>query len=96
MLFWKIILGAGVALAAALSPTLDSHHHLGSIVAAPTPAATDCKPGFAGIDPKAAFTETPDFKFDQLYDLTTRFFDAFMFPNNTIEAAKINSTLFAE
>jgi hypothetical protein len=26
----------------------------------------------------------------------TRFLDAFMYPNNTVEASKINSTLFAE
>ena len=26
----------------------------------------------------------------------TRFVDAFMYPNNTVEASKINSTLFAE
>ena len=34
--------------------------------------------------------------YQQKFTWFTRFVDAFMYPNNTAEASKINSTLFAE
>ena len=37
----------------------------------------------------------PSFSTDELYDLQTKFLDAFMAPKNAIEAKKINSTLLA-
>lgn len=40
-------------------------------------------------------TKTPNFSFHELYNLTTNFFDNFAYPNNAIQAKKINSTLFA-
>lgn len=48
------------------------------------------------IDPRAPFTETPSFTYDQLYNLSSTFFNAFLSPNNAVQARKINSTLFAE
>lgn len=40
--------------------------------------------------------QTPNFTFDQLLNLTTTFFDTFIYPHNAAEAKKINSTLFAD
>jgi hypothetical protein len=40
--------------------------------------------------------QTPSFSTAELYNLTTAFFDAFMAPNNLVEAEKINSTFFSE
>lgn len=40
--------------------------------------------------------ETPEFSFAELYNLTTRFFDAYIYPANTQQVKAINSTLFAE
>ena len=37
-----------------------------------------------------------DLNYQQKLTWFTRFADAFMYPNNTAEASKINSTLFAE
>lgn len=37
-----------------------------------------------------------NFTFDELYSLTTTFLDAYMYPNNTVQALSINSTLFSE
>ena len=37
----------------------------------------------------------PNFSTDELYGMHTKFLDAFMAPNNAIEARKINSTLLA-
>lgn len=37
-----------------------------------------------------------DSNYEQKLGWFTRFADAFMYPNNTAEAAKINSTLFSE
>jgi hypothetical protein len=37
-----------------------------------------------------------DSNYHQKLEWFTRWVDAFMYPNNTVEAAKINSTLFAE
>src|SRR5271163_412071 len=38
----------------------------------------------------------PDSNYQQKWEWFIRFADAFMYPNNTAEAAKINSTLFSE
>lgn len=40
--------------------------------------------------------QSPYFTFDELYNMTTGFFDNFMYPNNAVQAKLINSTLFAE
>jgi len=40
--------------------------------------------------------QTPYFTFDELYNMTTGFFDNFMYPKNAGQAKLINSTLFAE
>lgn len=40
--------------------------------------------------------QTPSFTYSQLLNLTTTFFDTFVYPNNGAEAKKINSTLFSE
>ncbi|KAJ0108897.1 hypothetical protein J7T55_005440 [Diaporthe amygdali] len=37
-----------------------------------------------------------NFTFDELYSLTTKFLDSYMYPNNSIQALSINSTLFSE
>jgi hypothetical protein len=44
-------------------------------------------------DPK--IKQTPSFSMGELYNLTTGFFDAFMYPNNLVQSESINSTLFA-
>lgn len=44
----------------------------------------------------APATNPTDANYQQKLGWFIRFADAFMYPNNTIEAAKINSTLFAE
>jgi hypothetical protein len=38
----------------------------------------------------------PIFSAEKLYNLTTRFHDAFIYPNNLAEATKINSSIFSE
>jgi len=37
-----------------------------------------------------------DLNYQEKYELFIRFADAFMYPNNTAQAADINSTLFSE
>lgn len=41
-------------------------------------------------------SSVPVFTFNELYDMTTHFFDQFVYPNNVIQAKSINSTLWAE
>jgi hypothetical protein len=53
--------------------------------------AADCTPTTT-----APATNPTDANYQQKLGWFIRFADAFMYPNNTIEAAKINSTLFAE
>lgn len=40
--------------------------------------------------------QTPSFTLDELYNLTTAFVEAFMYPNNLAQTASINSTIFSE
>ena len=44
-------------------------------------------------DPKVK--QTPSFSIGELYDLTTAFWDAFMYPNNLAQSKAINSSIFA-
>lgn len=43
-----------------------------------------------------AGADLPNFKFDELFNMTKHFFDTFIYPANAKEARKINSTLFSE
>ncbi|KAK5042891.1 hypothetical protein LTR84_012410 [Exophiala bonariae] len=40
--------------------------------------------------------ETQSLSFDNLYRLTTRFWDNFIYPNNRVQLLSVNSTLFSE
>lgn len=40
-------------------------------------------------------TETPDFSFDELWNMTNGFFENFLYPANIVQANSINSTLLA-
>jgi len=44
-------------------------------------------------DPKVK--QTPSFSISELYNLTTVFWDAFMYPNNLAQSQSINSSIFA-
>jgi len=44
-------------------------------------------------DPK--IKQTPSFSIGELYNLTTAFWDAFMYPNNLAQSKAINSSFFA-
>ncbi|KUI58126.1 hypothetical protein VP1G_05441 [Cytospora mali] len=50
----------------------------------------------SGCNSTAAPDPVPNFTFDELYSLTTTFLDSYMYPNNTVQALSINSTLFSE
>jgi len=39
--------------------------------------------------------QTPSFSIGELYNLTTAFWDAFMYPNNLAQSEAINSSIFA-
>ena len=41
-------------------------------------------------------SQTPNYTFDQLYNLTIAFMDQFMYPNNVKQAKMINSTILSE
>jgi len=45
---------------------------------------------------KKNISNYPSYTFEELYNLTTRFFDNFAYPNDAVQARKINSTLFAK
>jgi hypothetical protein len=41
-------------------------------------------------------TETPNFTFQELWDMQNAFFTQFLYPNNAVQAKSINSSLLAE
>ena len=57
---------------------------------------TDCTSSSTPTTTAPPADSTPDANYQQKFAWFTRFADAFMYPNNTIEAASINSTLFSE
>lgn len=64
----------------------DSHDNILSVRSAATPAKGPLNPGPA----------TPDLSFDELWDLTNRFWTAFTYPNNVKQTLSINSTIFSK
>ena len=79
-----------------LSPTTSSTFQATSSTFPPTSTSSQAPTTTCvGLLENATISEVANFTFDELFCLTTRFLDAFIFPNNVIQTESINSTLFA-
>ena len=78
----KSFLACITAILALILPSLALNHHQARQIS-------------SYADRRHPVSTQPNFSFDQLLNLTTTFFDHFLYPLNSIQAKSINSSLFA-